>query len=273
MKAGLVHYGIFITKLQRLLRMHDATLYGDERRLRENQELQAHSNWRPIDHPEWLLLEIDNNLLIRPQQIDVARAIISPASGSNSVLQMNMGQGLSSLTLPYICEDILLSEPPCTGKTSCIMPMAVAVLADRTSLCRLVVPRSLLLQTAQVIQSRIGGLVGRVVRHVPFSRRSPIDLETINIFQAIHKDVRDPGGVMLCLPEHIMSFKLSGLQQLVDGQLKWAKRMMEIQTRLRQPAGFDLAGPWAPMPTASRRARAKLRCSSAYPEKYCLLDH
>ncbi|EWY80052.1 hypothetical protein FOYG_16845 [Fusarium oxysporum NRRL 32931] len=115
------------------------------------------------------------------------------------------------------------------GKTSCITPMAVAVLADRTSLCRLVVPRPLLLQTAQVIQSRIGGLVGRVVRHVPFSRRSPISLETIDLFQAIHKDVRDSGGVMLCLPEHIMSFKLSGLQQMVDGQLKRAKRMMEIQ--------------------------------------------
>ncbi|KAF9770212.1 hypothetical protein IL306_012268 [Fusarium sp. DS 682] len=207
MKAGLVHYGVLITKLQRLLRMHDATLYDDERRLRENRELQAHSNWRPLDHPEWLLLEIDNNLLIRPSQIDVARAIISPASASNSVLQMNMGQ----------------------GKTSCIMPMAVAVLADRTSLCRLVVPRPLLLQTAQVIQSRIGGLLGRAVRHVPFSRRSPMRLETINLFQIIHKDIRDSGGVMLCLPEHIMSFKLSGLQQLVDGELKRAKRMVDIQ--------------------------------------------
>ncbi|KAF4338326.1 very large low complexity [Fusarium beomiforme] len=176
MKADLVHYGILITKLQRLLRMHDATLYRNERRLTEDQGLQAHLNWRPIDHPEWLLLEIDNNLLIRPPQIDVARAIISPASGTNSVLQMNIGQGL-----------------------------------------------------AYVIQSRIGGLVGRVVRHLPFSRRSPMSPETINLFQVIHEDIRDTGGVMLCLPEHIMSFKLSGLQQLVDGQLKRAKRMVNIQ--------------------------------------------
>jgi hypothetical protein len=91
-KAALVHYGTLITKLQRFLRIHDATLCRDERRLRENQEQQAHSNWRPLNHPEWLLLEIDNNLLIRPSQIDVARAIISPASASNSVLQMNMGE-------------------------------------------------------------------------------------------------------------------------------------------------------------------------------------
>ncbi|RSL78521.1 hypothetical protein CEP52_017624, partial [Fusarium oligoseptatum] len=194
MKAGLVQYGVLITELQRLLRIRDATLHGDERRSREDQEQQAHSNWRPLDHPEWLLLEVDNNFLIRPSQIDVARAIISPASASNSVLQMNMGQGKTSL----------------------------------------VVPRPLLLQTAQVIQSRIGGLVGRVVRHIPFSRRSPMRMDTINLFQSIHKDIRDSGGVMLCLPEHIMSFKLSGLQSLADGDLKQAKRMIDIQRWLER---------------------------------------
>ncbi|GKU06108.1 unnamed protein product [Fusarium langsethiae] len=198
--------------LQRCLRIHDATLYKDDRRLRENKELQAHSNWKPLEHPEWLLLEIDNDLLIRPSQIDVARAIISPASVSNSVLQMNMGQ----------------------GKTSCIIPMAVTVLADCKSLCRLIVPRALLLQTAQVVQSRIGGLLGRVVRHVPFTRRSPVKLKSINLFQKIHKDVRDSGGVMICLPEHTMSFKLSGLQQLVDGELLRAKRMIDIQRWLER---------------------------------------
>ncbi|KAM0493507.1 hypothetical protein ACHAP8_009137 [Fusarium lateritium] len=207
MKTELVRYGILITQLQRCLRIDDATMCKDENRLRENKEMQAHSNWSPQEHPEWLLLEIDNNLLIRPSQIDVARAIISPSSASNSVLQMNMGQ----------------------GKTSCIIPMAVAMLADCTNLCRLVVPRALLLQTAQVVQSRIGGLLGRVVRHVPFSRRSPMDLESIKLYEMIHEDIRVTGGVMICLPEHIMSFKLSGLQQLVDGEPKGAKRMTDFQ--------------------------------------------
>lgn len=44
-------------------------------------------------YPEWLLLEIDNNILIRPLQVEVAKAIISPQSEENSVLQMNMGKG------------------------------------------------------------------------------------------------------------------------------------------------------------------------------------
>ncbi|KAI8716467.1 hypothetical protein NCS52_00940700 [Fusarium sp. LHS14.1] len=207
MKEELLLYGIIFTKLQRFVRMHDAELSKDEKRLRDELEHEGHSNWSPREHPEWLLLEIDNNILIRPSQVDVARAIISPASGSNSVLQMNMGQ----------------------GKTSCVMPMAVTVLADKTQLCRLVVPRALLLQTAQVLQSRIGGLVGRQVCHIPFSRRSPTEEADLNLYHGLHRDVRATGGVMLCLPEHILSFRLSGFQEMADQKLERAKKMIVIQ--------------------------------------------
>ncbi|KID59359.1 hypothetical protein MAN_10771, partial [Metarhizium hybridum] len=143
-------FGILVTKLQHLLRMHDAERCCDKKKLLEEQKSTGHSNWTPMDHPEWLLLEIDNNILIRPVQVEVAKAIISPHSNQNSVLQMNMGK----------------------GKTSVVMPMAALILPDKTKLCRIVVPKALLLQTAQVTQSRIGGLVGHQVRHVPFARRS-----------------------------------------------------------------------------------------------------
>ncbi|RSL92517.1 hypothetical protein CEP52_013761 [Fusarium oligoseptatum] len=207
MRTELLLYGVLFTKVQRLVRMRDAELSRDEKRLREEQEHEGHSNWSPLEHPEWLLLEIDNNILIRPPQVDVARAIIWPASESNSVLQMNMGQ----------------------GKTSCVIPMAVAMLADKTQLCRLMVPRALLHQTAQVLQSRIGGLVGRQVCHIPFARRSPTSAEAMDRYQDLHRDIRASGGVMLCLPEHILSFKLSGIQKMADAQHKQAKRMIEIQ--------------------------------------------
>jgi hypothetical protein len=82
-----------VTKLQRLLRIHDAERCRDENRLLEEQNSTGHSNWSPMDYPEWLLLEIDNNILIRPVQVEVAKAIISPGSNQNSVLQMNMGKG------------------------------------------------------------------------------------------------------------------------------------------------------------------------------------
>ncbi|KAF4990601.1 hypothetical protein FGRMN_8360 [Fusarium graminum] len=206
----MVEFGILTACFQRYLRIEDAILRKDDKWLEENFEAEGHSNWNPLKYPEWLLLEIDSNMLIRPIQVEVAHAIISPPSMSNSVLQMNMGQ----------------------GKTSCIMPMAAILLADMTHLCRLVVPRALLLQTAQVMQSRLGGLVGREVCHIPFARRSPTDDKALELYHTLHNRTLVSGGVMLCLPEHLLSFKLSGLQKLADKEAKKAQKMMKIQTWL-----------------------------------------
>ena len=93
MKHILVEYATSITALQHLLRLEDAYLKKNQQRLVEEQNNYGHGNWQPLENPDWLLVEIDANILIRPDQVDVALATISPASGSNSVLQMNMGQG------------------------------------------------------------------------------------------------------------------------------------------------------------------------------------
>jgi hypothetical protein len=109
------------------------------------------------------------------------------------------------------------------------MPMVAAVLADGKSLLRLVVPKSLLLQTSQLLQSRLGGLLGREATHVPFSRRTPTNTATIQEYYRIHQNTQTSSGVMLALPEHILSFKLSGLQRLSDGFIPEAKEMINIQ--------------------------------------------
>jgi hypothetical protein len=92
MKESLILYALSITNLQRLLRIDYARQKGNQQQLEEEQENLGHGNWKPIDRPDWLLLEIDANMLIRSGQVDVALATISPVSKSNSVLQMNMGQ-------------------------------------------------------------------------------------------------------------------------------------------------------------------------------------
>ena len=97
MRESITLYGLCITRMQRLLRIEDAVLKKNHQRLLEEQKNLGHENWNPLEHRDWLLLEIDANILIRRDQVDVALATISPASGSNSVLQMNMGQGKSTL--------------------------------------------------------------------------------------------------------------------------------------------------------------------------------
>ena len=93
MKENLVAYGVSITNLQRLLRIEDAQLKQNSQRLLEEQKNTGHGDWKPIEYTDWLLLEVDANILIRRAQVEVALATISPASRANSVLQMNMGQG------------------------------------------------------------------------------------------------------------------------------------------------------------------------------------
>ncbi|KAK0115534.1 hypothetical protein ONS96_013988 [Cadophora gregata f. sp. sojae] len=213
-RTELVRYALSITSLQRLLRMEDALRKNNTQRLNDEQRNTGHSNWKPSENPDWLLLEIDANLLIRPGQIDVALATIKPESSMNSVLQMNMGQ----------------------GKTSCIIPMAASVLADGKNLMRVIVPKSLLLQTAQLLHIRLGGLIGREIVHVPFSRKTPTDAGQVGIFRQLHDNIRKGSGIIIALPEHILSFKLSGLQRLSDGKTADAKAMIETQSWLHRYA-------------------------------------
>ncbi|UKZ90208.1 uncharacterized protein TrAFT101_005236 [Trichoderma asperellum] len=94
MKEALIHYGCAIAEIQRLNRLRTAILCGDQRAMYEELHNVGHENWDPAqEDSDWLLLEIDSNMLIRTDQVDVARAIINPTSGENSVLQMNMGRG------------------------------------------------------------------------------------------------------------------------------------------------------------------------------------
>ena len=114
--------------------------------------------------------------------------------------------------------------------------MAAAILADGENLHRVLVPKPLLLQTAQLLHARLGGLLGREICHVPFSRRTSTNPETIKLFHSVHRDIQKAHGVMLALPEHLLSFMLSGLQRLSDDRLVQAKPMIHVQDWLTRKA-------------------------------------
>lgn len=229
MKEALVRFGVMNTDLQWMERLRHYYLTKDGAKLEEALKNSGHENWDPLQRPDWLLMELECDLLIRPEQVQVANAIISPSSGRNSVLQMNMGQG----TVPNRCLFGIFADLYVRlGKTSCIVPMAIAILADTTQIARLVVPKALLLQSAQVVQSRIGGLVGREIRHIPFSRRTPSTDVILRLYTDLHRDIREASGVLLTTSDHMLSFKLSGLQRLVDSKTSEAETMIRFQETL-----------------------------------------
>jgi Protein of unknown function (DUF3638)/Protein of unknown function (DUF3645) len=112
--------------------------------------------------------------------------------------------------------------------------MAVAVLADKKQLSRLIVPKALLLQTAQTLQARLGGLVGREIRHIPFSRRTLTTSNMLQLYSEHHHKLLRCCGVILTTPEHILSYKLSGIQRLVDSRLEEAREMVQFQSWLSE---------------------------------------
>lgn len=93
MREAIVSYGVQVTGLQRLVRLRDAQLREDTGKVQEEWLNVGHENWSPLEFPDWLLFEVASDILIRPEQVDVARAIISPSSGSNSILQKSMSKG------------------------------------------------------------------------------------------------------------------------------------------------------------------------------------
>ena len=205
----IIIYGVLIKNLQHLLRIKSALQAKDTVWLASETQHFDHPGWHAADHVDWLLLEIDFNIAIRPDQREVAEAMISPKNGANSVLQMNMGR----------------------GKSSVIIPMIVTEIAD-AHLARVVVPKSLLLQMAQLLQARLGGLIGRKVKIIPFSRKTPTEIETSELYHDIHKEMFRNQGVILTMPEYLLSFHLSGLQQLSNGRFEQAACMMKLKTWL-----------------------------------------
>lgn len=111
-----------------------------------------------------------------------------------------------------------------------ITPMVACVIANSKNLARLIVPKALLVQTAQILQSRLGGLVGREIRHIPFSRKIPTAAATIEEYQCLYEEMLKRSGLILTLPEHVLSFKLSGIQCLSDSRAELAISMVYVES-------------------------------------------
>ncbi|KAJ5680695.1 hypothetical protein N7536_011834 [Penicillium majusculum] len=97
------------------------------------------------------------------------------------------------------------------GKTSVITPMVAAVLADGHDLLRIIVLKPLLRQSGALLSQRLGGLVNRRVYHIPFSRQSELSSSTVSQLQFIYQQCWRNRGILVALPEQILSFGLIGL--------------------------------------------------------------
>ena len=204
-KEALVTYGISISHAQQARRMMACKDNIPE--LRQEIENRGHDGWRPIEQPDWLLMELENDFTMRKAQAQVAFEMMKPHSAKNSVLQLNMGE----------------------GKSSVILPSVVAALADGKRLVRVITLKELSRQSFHVLLTKLGGLLNRRIFQMPFSRSLRLTPADALEIRSRYSSCMSNNGVVLTQPEHISSFELMGLETLIAGETPLATELLETQ--------------------------------------------
>ncbi|KAJ7035584.1 hypothetical protein C8F04DRAFT_1000632 [Mycena alexandri] len=163
--------------------------------------------WDSSVYPDWLLVQLDADLFIRPLQAGIADKMMFPQS-HNALMQLNMGE----------------------GKSSVIVPIISTALADGEQFVRVVVLKPLADQMFQLLKQRVCGLANRRLFYLPFSRDIPLDCSKIQTIFALFKECAESGVI---LPEHILSFQLMGLHAFTQSKNSNETRMLrEVQNWL-----------------------------------------
>jgi len=187
-KDCLIAYGLSVTALQQAKRLTNLVFHQDD--LIQELRNPGHTNWDPHEFPESLLLEIENGILIRDVQEGIAQQMRNLSPGENAVMQLNMGE----------------------GKSSVIVPIVAAALANRSHLVRVLAAKPQSRQMFQMLVSKLGGLLGRRVYHMPVSRSLKFSEVEARELEWMCLECISEGGVLLIQPEHILSLKLMCLE-------------------------------------------------------------
>ena len=134
--------------------------------------------------------------------------MITPSSGSSTALQLNMGE----------------------GKSSVIVPLVAVALADSHKLVRIIVLEPLVGQMFHVLVERISGLANRRIFYLPFTRDVKMDVQQIQHIRSLFKECVRVQGVLVAQPKHILSFQL----MVIDRMLSSGSHLNNVAQELQE---------------------------------------
>ncbi|KAH9036252.1 hypothetical protein EDB84DRAFT_1560971 [Lactarius hengduanensis] len=210
-KHAITRYAIAFLKYQQSQRLLGlSSRRRDEELLRELETVCE--DVAAACSPDWLLIQIDTNFLARPLQLEIAREMISPTCQRSASFQLNMGEGKSSVIVPFVA----------------------ATLADGSNLARIVTLKPLSNQMFQLLLSRLSDLADRRIFYVPFSRNLEMSASVVQSISTLYRRCAKDGGVFVAQPEHILSQKLMCVDTLITShndpkKLPTAKQLKELQ--------------------------------------------
>ncbi|KAF8132464.1 hypothetical protein EV363DRAFT_108384 [Boletus edulis] len=197
-KQCLVSLALLLVELQRSRRLLRFSLENSEE-LSGELENEGCDGWNSEEYPDWLLIQLQGDFVIRGVQADVAVKMIFPPFGENSTMQVNMGE----------------------GKSSVILPISAVALADGNRLVRVIVPKALTVQTFQILVDRLGGLVNRPIYALPFSRALTGGYsrrQFIMLHELLSECVQN-NGILVVQPEHVLSLKLTTVEKQIQSSV------------------------------------------------------
>ena len=140
--------------------------------------------------------------------------MISPSCGRSASFQLNMGEGKSSVIVPFVA----------------------ATLADGLNLARIVTLKPLSNQMFDLLLGRLSGLASRRIFFVPFSRNLKMDASLVQGIMTLYRQCVDEGGVLVVQPEHLLSQKLMCIDRLINPQANpkslLTRRLEDLQNAL-----------------------------------------
>ncbi|EIW76857.1 hypothetical protein CONPUDRAFT_130199 [Coniophora puteana RWD-64-598 SS2] len=164
--------------------------------------------------PDWLLIQIDADFTLRDVQYQVAHQMLSEGSNQSITLQLNMGE----------------------GKSSVIAPLVASSVADGVKLARMIVLKTLAPQMAQTMHDRLTGLTNRRLYFLPFSRSTDLDMTTLRYIEEIVKECSMKGGILIIQPEQILSLKLRSVECQLSADDTLSRSLTRTQKFLFQNA-------------------------------------
>lgn len=145
--------------------------------------------------------------MFRPTQIEVAARMMEPGEGKSMVMQLNMGE----------------------GKSSVIVPLLAATLADCSRLVRVVVLKPLLRTAVDSLTYKLDGLLDRKIMVLPCCRDVNLSSTDVITMKELYEECVGDRGVVVTLPEYILSFKLMGLERVRAGDTQTASSLLALQ--------------------------------------------
>jgi hypothetical protein len=134
--------------------------------------------------------------------------MLDPQGGKNAVMQLNMGE----------------------GKTSIILPMLAATISyQEKRVARVTVLRSTFPSNESDMRHKLGGLLGLRLYVIPCRRDFDIGDEGICELKQTYNECLSVKGIVMAMPEHRLSFELKTLELARKGSTSASEMLKVLQ--------------------------------------------